>query len=269
MLSVATATLRAPLRLAFALPPRLRRRLALLLVLVAALGAIYWFWFRDSSFARVEQVSVTGLTTGEAPRVRKALTSSAAGMSTLKVDRQVLLDAVAANPLVHEVRVTPDFPHGLRIHVVENRPVAVSGAERTPVASDGTLLRGLPVEGKLPALKGPKELAALPGAAPPELLERLSHVRRSARRGVVARLRSGPLLVFGEPERLRAKWEAASRVLADGEARGATYVDVSLPERPVAGGLGANSVEPVSPAGAPDPAGAVNTPPPVESSPVP
>ena len=32
-------------------------------------------------------------------------------------------------------------------------------------------------------------------------------------------------------------------------ARGATYVDVRLPERPVAGGLGAQTIAPAAPAG--------------------
>jgi cell division protein FtsQ len=54
---------------------------------------------------------------------------------------------------------------------------------------------------------------------------------------VVAQLEDGTELVFGAPERLAAKWAAAARVLAAEDAEGATYVDVRIPERPVAGGL--------------------------------
>jgi cell division protein FtsQ len=56
-------------------------------------------------------------------------------------------------------------------------------------------------------------------------------------RGWTAALRQGPMLVFGPAERLRAKWVAASRVLADRSSAGASYLDLRLPERPAAGGL--------------------------------
>ena len=38
-------------------------------------------------------------------------------------------------------------------------------------------------------------------------------------------------------------------MLADPDAAGATYIDVRLPERPVAGGLPVETIEPVAPAG--------------------
>ena len=44
----------------------------------------------------------------------------------------------------------------------------------------------------------------------------------------------GPVLYFGDSHRLAAKWAAASRVLADASSRGATYLDLRLPERPAA-----------------------------------
>jgi cell division protein FtsQ len=50
-------------------------------------------------------------------------------------------------------------------------------------------------------------------------------------------MRRGPELIFGSATRLAAKWAAASAVLADRKARGATYVDLRLPERPAAGGV--------------------------------
>ncbi|MBA2505983.1 MAG: FtsQ-type POTRA domain-containing protein [Thermoleophilaceae bacterium] len=255
MLSAAAATLRMPFRVALALPPRFRRRMALLLLLLAVVGSLYLFWFRNSSFVQVDDVTVTGLTTSDAPQVRRALESAAAGMSTLNVDEEELHDAVRRNPIVHDVSVVPEFPHGLTIKVVENRPVATSSGG-TAVAPDGTLLRGLSVERRVPVLKGPLDLAAVAGAAPPELLERMTQVRQTEQKGAFVRVRSGPEIVFGELRGLRAKWDAAARVLADTEAKGATYIDVSLPERPVAGGLGAKSVAPVSPAETPvSPAG--------------
>ena len=67
----------------------------------------------------------------------------------------------------------------------------------------------------------------------------------------MAELRDGPELIFGPATRLRAKWAAAARVLADLEARGASYVDLRIPSRPAVGGLAATTLTPVAPAGTP------------------
>ena len=62
-------------------------------------------------------------------------------------------------------------------------------------------------------------------------------------------LREGPELFFGDARHLRAKWTAAVRILADPKAAGASYIDVRLPGRPAAGGLPAETLAPVAPAG--------------------
>jgi cell division protein FtsQ len=80
--------------------------------------------------------------------------------------------------------------------------------------------------------------ARIAGAAPAPLRRRTLEVGRDGDRGFVVRMRKGPELVFGAAARLRAKWVAAARVLADSDARGASYVDVRVPERPAVGGLG-------------------------------
>ncbi|MEJ7718360.1 MAG: hypothetical protein WKF31_10505 [Thermoleophilaceae bacterium] len=67
-------------------------------------------------------------------------------------------------------------------------------------------------------------------------------------------MRHGPAVVLGDLGDLKVKWAATARVLADPASRGAAYVDVRMPERPVAGGL----VEPAAEAGADaQPAGSV------------
>jgi cell division protein FtsQ len=170
----------------------------------------------------------------------------------LHVDRGRLEDATAGYPAVRRLEVTTDFPHGLRIHVVEHEPaaVAVDSRGRVPVAADGTVLRGLPVEGPLPTVRAevglrgdrladPDALGAarVAGAAPAPLRRRLESVSWEEDRGFVARLREGPELIFGSARRLRAKWAAAARVLADPEAEGASYLDLRVPGRPAAGGV--------------------------------
>ena len=185
-------------------------------------------------------------------------------MTTLHVDRERLDRVVEAYPVVRELKVTPDFPHGLRVEVIEHvaAAMAVSDSGQVPVAGDGTLLRGLPVEGRLPTIAvdgmlGGDRLregdglaaAAVAGAAPALLRRRIDKVSRRSDDGLVAELGDGPVLVFGSASQLRAKWAAAARVLADPDAKGASYVDLRIPGRPAAGGLSAETVIPVAPAG--------------------
>ncbi|HEV7845617.1 MAG TPA: FtsQ-type POTRA domain-containing protein [Thermoleophilaceae bacterium] len=243
------------------LPPSFRRRVLFALTACLVLAAGYQFWLRDSSFVAVEKVTVSGLTTKDANRVRAALTSAAHDMTTLHVKREELEQAIVAYPVVRALEVSPDFPHGLRIHVVEHRPAALVGG--LPVAGDGTILRGLPVEGRLPTipargnlhgtrLKDPISLhaALVAGGAPAALRSRLEQVEMRGEDGLVVGVRDGPELIFGDATRVHAKWLAAARVLADPDAAGATYIDVRLPGRPAAGGLPAETLAPVAPAGA-------------------
>jgi cell division protein FtsQ len=249
--------------------PRLRRHLLIVAAGCALLSGLYMLWFRDSSFVRVEQVTVTGLETKDAERLRAALTLSARSMTTLHVDHDRLMRAAAGYPVIRELKVTPDFPHALRIEVVQHLPaaIAVSHGLRIPVAGDGTLLRGVPVEGKLPTihvsgalpserLRDPSALrqAHVLGAAPAALRNRLDKVDESTDEGLTVEMRDGPRLIFGDATHVQAKWAAAARVLADRAARGATYVDLRLPDRPAAGGVAAETVAPVAPAsGLPEP----------------
>ena len=252
-----------PRRLALPRPgPVLRRRLMVLAAVVGVIAGAYFLWLRDSGLVRVERVMITGLTTRDAGALRRALTSEARTMTTLHVHPERLRDALADAPAVATLRVETDFPHGLRITVVEHRPVAVAlaGGGRVPVAADGRLLRGLPTRARLPAVRvsGPLPAARLrapplldglrvAAAAPRPLLARVRSLGPVPGPGLVAHLRAGPDLVFGSPTRLRAKWIAAARVLADPSAAGASYVDLRLPERPAAGGASAST--PVAPQG--------------------
>jgi hypothetical protein len=54
----------------------------------------------------------------------------------------------------------------------------------------------------------------------------------------VAVLKDGPVVIFGRAVGIDAKWAAAAAVLAQRSSQGATYIDVRIAERPVAGGLG-------------------------------
>jgi cell division protein FtsQ len=233
--------------------PRARRRLLVTAIVAGLLAALYAFWLRDSSLVAIEDVKVTGLTSRDSERVRVALASTAETMTTLNVDERRLEEAAAAFPVVARVEARPDFPKGMTIDVVEHRPAAIAVADgrRQPIAGDGSVLAGMPVEGDLPTIDlwvdmpqrqlGPGaalDAARVAGAASPVIARRVDTLsREGSARGVVAELEDGTELLFGAPEQLAAKWAAAIRVLADDEADGASYIDVRIPERPVAGGL--------------------------------
>ena len=244
--------------------PHARRRLVLAAVVALVLGALYHFWLRDSSLVAVNDVEVTGLTTKDGPRIQAMLESVAEDMTTLHVRTDELEEAASVFPVVGSIHVEADFPHGLRIEVTE-RPaaalVSVDGVP-TPVSSDGAVLRGLrPPEGlpllrmEKPATDGrvtdPSTLRALlvTGAAPTGFPQRIERVSEGPEQGIVVELEDGPDIIFGDADLAPEKWTAAVRVLADGDAAGASYIDVRLPERPVAGGLPVETIEPVAPAG--------------------
>jgi cell division protein FtsQ len=234
------------------------RMLAGVLLAVAGL-ALGWLWFRDSSFAAVEHVTITGSTSSEKAQVREALETAANGMSTLRVDDESLHEAVEPFASVAGLRVRPDFPHDLRIEVIEHEPVATfqSGGSRVPATGAGLLLDGirtkdLPVvTSKAPPQDGRvqdrRALAALKvaAAAPPELRERSERVYWGED-GISLELRDGPELIFGGPGDARAKWIAAARVLAESSSSGATYLDLRVPKVVAAGGVGPVAPEPTA-----------------------
>jgi cell division protein FtsQ len=261
--TAATVALRAVPRAALALPPAWRRRVAAALAALLALAALYLVWFRNSSFVRVDQVDISGLSGPQSKSIRTALVDAGLGMTTLHVRDAALRDAVSAFPVVRSVSATGDFPHGLRIQVELNLPIAVlhTAAGRTPVADDGLLLPDVPVTPGLPTLNAggtppTKRVSAgrafallhVASLAPAPLRPRIRDIGFGAN-GIVAHLRRGPYLIFGSADRLDAKWLAAARVLASPSARGATYIDLRLPDRPAAGGLSTTSLVPLAPAG--------------------
>jgi cell division protein FtsQ len=218
--------------------------------LIGAAGILGGFlWLRDSALVRVEHVRITGLTTRDAPAIRRTLRQAAARMTTLHYDVPALERAVEAFPAVQSVSVSADLPNTLRIRVREHRPVAAleSGdGRRVAVASDGTLLPRSR-RGSLPAVKvdsiprgtrlggeTPEERLVLVLAGAPVQLRPLLERAYRAQDGVRVAMRTGPTLRFGAPARVAAKWAAVTRVLADPSSGGASLLDVRLPNRPAA-----------------------------------
>jgi cell division protein FtsQ len=232
-------------------------RVVIGIVAAAVVLGSFGLWLRTSSLVRVKQVTVTGIEGHQAGAIRTALTIAARDMTTLDVNAAELRASVATYPVVRSLRASADFPHRLRIVVNAYEPVAAvqaGGAAPTAVASDGTLLRGttskdLPVVGlrSVPGTGRVTDPAALhairlAAAAPGPFRARVERVFASTR-GLTVSIENGPKLYFGGGERPLAKWLAVARVLADDSSQGATYLDVRIPERPVAGGFPARAAE--------------------------
>ena len=77
-------------------------------------------------------------------------------MTTLDVHLGQLRTAVAPYPVVKDLRVSTQFPHGMRIRVIELLPVGAltAGGETIAASADGTLLHDVPT-GSLPAVPLP------------------------------------------------------------------------------------------------------------------
>jgi len=229
---------------------RRRTRVVVGIAVLLAVLAPLALWLRNSSLVRVEQVSVTGIDGSQAAEVKSALEAAGRDMTTLNVRTGELLSAVEAYPVVRSLRTETDFPHGLRIVVNTHEPLAAlrSGGGLIAVARDGTLLRGSATRGlPLVAVRATRRgdrlergealaAVALLAAAPRALRSRVSRVYRGPR-GLTTTMENGPKLYFGGAARPAAMWGAAAQVLGSPTSRGAAYLDLRIPERPVAGGL--------------------------------
>src|SRR4051794_1573222 len=228
----------------------LRRRILAAAVALLALYGLYMFWFRDLSWFAIHDVTINGATTNER-QIQSAVEQVADDMTTLHINDGELRDAVAHFPTVASVGAGTSFPHGLEVTITERLPVAfvrLHGQE-TPVSADGYLLAGADFDAKaLPRIEGAAAhgvrldedaaaQAAILGATPGPLR---NHVTASTwddeRGGVVVDLKNGPEVRFGDGLRAQDKWKAAVAVLSGDERGSPSYLDVSVPDRPVSGG---------------------------------
>jgi cell division protein FtsQ len=206
-------------------------------------------WFRNLSLFAIHDVTITGATTNER-QIKQAVESVAGDMTTLHIKDDELRDAVARFPTVASVGASTSFPHGLEVTITERLPVAfirVDGQE-TPVSADGYLLAGADFDAKaLPRIEGAAAhgarlsidaaaQAAILGATPGPLKNRITASSWDEDRGgVVVDLNNGPEVRFGDGSRAADKWRAAVTVLSSDERGSPSYLDVSVPDRPVSG----------------------------------
>lgn len=237
----------------FSMPPWrvLRRRLIIAALILVALAAVYMFWFRTSSFVSVRNVEITG--TEQAPDVDAALRNAADGQSTLHLDADALRSAVAEYPQVAGITMDTKPPHTLLINVDLRQPVGYVKSSGAVVAGDGVVLDhtghapdGLPSidadgsgSGEDGTAIGGDALTAarILGAAPKELTDQINSAALDKDYGVTVDFGPGIELRFGDAAGAALKWKALASVLADPKFEGASYIDLSVPDRPVAGGV--------------------------------
>jgi cell division protein FtsQ len=207
---------------------------------------------RETPLFGVRAIEVTGAPPGVQRQVERAL-QDRRGESLVGLDLDAAQTDIAALPTVAAVAFDRAYPHTLRVTVLPERPVAVvrQGAAAFVVSERGRIIAGVPrtrrpelariwVARDVPLEAGAivdGELRIAVGAVAP-----LAGVRFPGRVVSVAtgddqltlRLRSGIELRLGEPTHVDLKLAVAGRVLPLLPA-GSGYLDLSVPDRPVAG----------------------------------
>jgi cell division protein FtsQ len=219
-------------------------------ILLLVLYGGYMLWFRNLSWFAIHDVTISGATTSER-QIEQAVEQVAGDMTTLHIKDGELRDAVARFPTVASVKANTSFPHGLHVTITERLPVAYVqvGGRQTAVSADGYLLAGASFDSKsLPRIEGAAAhgvrldedaaaQAAILGATPTPLGDRITSSSWDEEHGgVVVDLDGGPEIRFGDGSRAGDKWSAAVAVLSGPERGSPSYLDVSVPDRPVSGG---------------------------------
>jgi cell division protein FtsQ len=225
---------------------RLRNKLTiLLLVPLVVIGG--WLLLRDSGLFSVDHVAISGLGADAQPIVSADLAAAAHRETTTDFSLGALRAAVAPYTVVGGIRAETHFPHGVTIEVIERHPVAhlqvghhwflLDAGGRVVTGAIGTGLAALrsdalPSAGRSHDAFVLMALRVLSDA--PALLRARVVAVTIADGALTLYLHHGPKLIFGNGALPHAKWDAATAVMADPSARGASYIDVQVPSRPAA-----------------------------------
>jgi len=220
-------------------------------VAVPVLAVCAYAAARETSTFAIQAVDVRGGSPSLQAQVRRALEPEL-GKSLLGLDGAAIVRRVDALPTVVSCGYDRAFPHTLRVTIVPERPVAVvrRGLESWLVSARGRAIRQLRPHARpgLPRVWVPTAVQIAAGAflAPenggvatrvlalsagfPARFETAAFAHGE----VTLRLRDGVELRLGAPVDVRLKLAVARRALRLMPA-GTTYLDVAVPQRPVAG----------------------------------
>lgn len=227
------------------------RSLLVALAIVVAFGLAYWGAVSTSVFA-VERIEVRGAPPGVQRQV-EAVAGAHMGRSLVGVHTGELAGQVRALPSIAGVSVDRAFPHTLVVKVAVERAVALARRGNASYLVTGTgrvvreveagsnrhlarlwIPRGVTVRvgGKLPPGYDPAT-RALAVAREVGFRRGVKGVR-SSEGELTFVLRRGPEIRLGASTDFTLKLTVARAVLAR-IGSGRAYIDVSVPERPVAG----------------------------------
>jgi cell division protein FtsQ len=218
---------------------------------LTAVAIAYWVAYSTSVFA-VESVDVRGAPPEVARDVRAA-TRDLVGTSLVAIDADAVEGTLRALPAIAGVSVDRAFPHTLVVRVAPERPVAVVRRGRSSwlVTGAGKLIRPIETgtERSLPRLWLAKGATVrLGGLVPAGWLPATRTLAEAHSVGLGARvkgirpqgdeltlvLRRGTEIRLGRATEVGLKLTVAAKVLRLVDSN-TTYVDVSVPQRPVAG----------------------------------
>jgi len=221
------------------------------LLVLALVGVAYWVAHSTPVFA-LERVDVRGASPEVAREVRAA-TRHLVGQSLVAIDADAVEGTLRALPSVAGVSVDRAFPHALVVRVAPERPVAVvrRGRSSWVVTGAGKVIRPIETgtERSLPRLWLAKGATVRLGRLVPAgwlpatraLAEAHSVGLGSRVKGIRPKgeeltlvLRRGTEIRLGRATEVGLKLTVAAKVLALADP-GTSYVDVSVPQRPVAG----------------------------------
>jgi cell division protein FtsQ len=225
-----------------------------LLVAFASLGGILLALVlaRETSLFGVRTIEIAGASAPVERQVRSVL-DERTGESLVGLDLDAARTEVAALPTVASVAFDRAYPHTLRVTVVPEQPVAVvrQGADAFVVSKRGRVISHVQrqAHASLARIWVARDVRLDPGAFVDGDLETavgavapLAGVRFPSRvvsvttsdGALTLRLRSGLELRLGDMRNVDLKLAVAARVLPR-LPQGSGYLDVSVPDRPVAG----------------------------------
>ena len=212
---------------------------------------------RQTSVFAVHEIEVRGAAGADARAVRRAL-RPLVGTSLASLQREDVMRRLDRLPVVSAAAYDRAFPHTLEVFVRTERPLAVlrRGPEAWLVSARGRVLRRLEdrrARARLPRIWLPRSVriglgrpltgagrAAVTGLVPVAGTPFVARVRSFAAPAgqVTMSLRSGVELRLGSPDAVPLKLAIARRIVPTLAAGGSpAYLDLTVPERPVAGPL--------------------------------
>lgn len=208
---------------------------------------------RQTSVLAVQTIQVKGAPPSVAGRIRAAL-APLQGTSLVRISLAAVAERLIPIPEVETVTIDRSFPHALEVTITTARRVAVLRVGRSAylVSERGRILAEIPRQAnpRLPRIWAPattapsvggslgdRRLLAAVQAATAVFRDGIGGLRvrfvRSGANELTYGLRNGIEVRLGTAAQLPLKLAIARRILS--LAAGERYVDVSVPERPVAG----------------------------------